>query len=426
MAKNIEPKFIVGLEVGTSKVVAVVGEVLADGTVNVLGYGSSPSKGMDRGNINDLIAVRNSIERAVEAAESVADCHIKYVSLAITGNHITSINESGSTPITDGEVTEEDIEVAINNAKAVKMPDGLIPLHVIPQTFTVDKQDNIKNPLGLQGVRLSAQIHIIAAQEAWVNNLRKAVEDCGIVVDHIIFSAYASAFSILTDDEKEAGVCLVDFGAGSMDIMVYVDGAVQYSKVLPYGGNDIRDYLVERLGTPSQSAENVKISHGSAMPVPPELLDAYDKKKVEIPSLGGVPKVISKSFVVQDTAHCYGVLMSKIADELLLLRQYLNENGIIPTLKAGVVLTGGAAQINDMAKCASQILGCAVRVGSPQNIAGLTDYVNKPQYATVIGLLLKTYNDDDDAIATDTEGPGVFEPVVKGFRAIYHLIKKNF
>jgi len=243
MAKIIEPKTIVGLEVGTTKIVAVVGEILPDGVVNVIGVGSCPSKGIDKGSITDLSAVVTSIQRAIEAAESVADCQIMSVTLAITSEHIQSLNESGFVPITEGEVSQDEIDLAMHTARSVKLPEGLSLLHVIPQEYSVDKQQNIKNPLGLQGVRLGAQAHLIGCQQAWLNNLKKAVESCGLTVDQVVFSGLASSYSVLTEDEKDLGVCMIDFGGGTMDIMVYTNGALRFSKVIPYAGNSVTDFF---------------------------------------------------------------------------------------------------------------------------------------------------------------------------------------
>ncbi|MDU8924115.1 cell division protein FtsA [Pasteurellaceae bacterium LIM206] len=397
MAKIVESKTIVGLEVGTSKVVAVVGEVLPDGVVNVLGVGSCPSKGIDKGSINDLSAVVNSIQRAIEAAESVADCQIMSVTLAITGEHIQSINESGFVPIANGEVTQDEIDSAIHTASSVKMAEGLFLLHVIPQEYAVDKQQNIKNPLGLQGVRLKAQAHLIACHQAWVNNLQKAVESCGLKVDQIAFSGLASTYSVLTEDEKDLGVCLIDFGGGSMDIMVYTNGALRFSKVIPYGGNTITDYVAQSLTTSRSEAENIKITYGSAAKPSEETAELYAKKKVEVAGLGGSsPRTFTKAQIVEVTSRCYGDLLQVVENELIQLRNELAAKGIKQDLIAGIVLTGGSSQMEDIAKCATAIFNSHVRVGYPLNITGLTDYVNKPQFATVLGLLQYSHHNSEE------------------------------
>ncbi|MDG2915887.1 cell division protein FtsA [Bisgaard Taxon 10/6] len=397
MAKIVESKTIVGLEVGTTKVVAVVGEVLPDGVVNVLGVGSSPSKGIDKGSITDLSAVVSSIQRAIENAESVADCQIVSVTLAITGEHIQSFNESGFVPIANGEVTQDEIDSAMHTASSVKLPDGLSLLHVIPQEFAVDKQHNIKSPLGLQGVRLKAQAHLIGCQQAWLTNLQKAVESCGLKVDDVVFSGLASTYSVLTEDEKDLGVCMIDFGGGSMDIMVYTNGALRYSKVVPYGGNDITDFVAQSLTTSRNEAESIKINYGSAVNPSQELVEHFAKTKVEVAGLGGTSsRTFTKAQIVDVTSKCYGDLLKVIQNELINLRNDLTVKGIKHDLIAGVVLTGGGAQMDDVAKCATDIFGLHVRVGSPLNITGLTDYVNKPQYATVLGLLQYTHHNDEE------------------------------
>ncbi|WP_386692643.1 MULTISPECIES: cell division protein FtsA [unclassified Lonepinella] len=397
MAKIVESKTIVGLEVGTSKVVAVVGEILPDGVVNVLGYGSCPSKGIDKGSITDLSAVVKSIQRAIESAEAVADCQIISVTLAITGKHIQSLNDSGLEPIANNEVTQDEIDSAMHTASSVKLPEGLSLLHVIPQEYAVDQQQNIKNPLGLQGMRLKAQAHLIGCHQAWLSNLQKAVEQCGLKVDKVVFSGLASSYSVLTEDEKDLGVCLVDFGAGSMDIMVYTNGALRYSKVIPYGGNDITDFVAQSLTTSRHEAENIKINYGSAVNPSQDLIEHFAKKKVEVAGLGGTTaRTFSKAQIVDVTSKCYADLLFVVKNELDNLRQELIKKDVKADLIAGVVLTGGGANMEDIAKCATEIFGFHVRVGHPLNITGLTDYVNKPQYATVLGLLQYSHHNDEE------------------------------
>ncbi|WP_439241332.1 cell division protein FtsA [Lonepinella sp. BR2474] len=397
MAKIVESKTIVGLEVGTSKVVAVVGEVLPDGVINVLGYGSCPSKGIDKGSITDLSAVVKSIQRAIDSAEAVADCDIYSVTLAITGKHIQSLNDSGLEPIANNEVTQEEIDSAMHTASSVKLPEGLSLLHVIPQEYAVDQQQNIKNPLGLQGMRLKAQAHLIGCHQAWLSNLQKAVEQCGLKVDQVVFSGLASSYSVLTEDEKDLGVCLVDFGAGSMDIMVYTNGALRYSKVVPYGGNDITDFVAQSLTTSRHEAENIKINYGSAVNPSQDLAEHFAKKKVEVAGLGGTStRTFTKAQIVDVTSKCYRDLLFVVKNELDNLRQELIKKDVKADLIAGVVLTGGGANMDDVAKCATDLFGFHVRVGQPLNITGLTDYVNKPQYATVLGLLQYSHHNNEE------------------------------
>ncbi|MFC0323614.1 cell division protein FtsA [Gallibacterium melopsittaci] len=396
MAKIDEPQIIVGLEIGTSKVIAVVGELLPDGVVNVIGVGSCPSKGIDKGSITDLEAVVNSIRRAIEAAESVADLKlIARVTLAITGEHIQSLNESGFVALS-GEVTPADIDEAMHIASSVKVGDGLTVLHVIPQEYSVDQQMNIKNPLGLQGVRLTAQAHLIACHQDWLVNLRKAVERSGLKVDDIVFSGLASSYSVLSEEEKELGVCLIDIGAGTMDILVFTDGALRYSKVIPYAGNRVTDDVAQGIFTSRTNAENIKVNYGSAVLLSnPEKRNASSEKIIEVPGIGGRPsRVLTKESLSIITSARYKELLTLVDKELYQLKRHLKENNVSSELIAGIVLTGGGALIDGMLECATEVFGqqVQVKIGTPLNITGLTDYVDKPQYATVLGLLQYTYH----------------------------------
>lgn len=428
MAKIVEPKTVVGLEVGTTKIVAVVGEVLPDGVVNVIGVGSCPSKGIDKGSITDLAAVVTSIQRAIEAAESVADCQIMSVTLAITSEHIQSLNESGFVPITDGEVTQDEIDLAMHTARSVKLPEGLSLLHVIPQEYAVDKQQNIKNPLGLQGVRLRAQAHLIGCQQAWLNNLKKAVQSCGLKVEQVVFSGLASSYAVLTEDEKDLGVCMIDFGGGTMDIMVYTNGALRFSKVIPYGGNSVTDFVAQSLTTSRNEAESIKMHYGSAVNPTAELAEQYAKKKIEVAGLGGSSaRTFTKAQIVNVTSRCYRDLLILVEQELTNLRHRLAAEGIKQDLIAGIVLTGGGSQMEDIAKCATNIFGSHVRIGYPLNITGLTDYVNKPQYATVIGLL--QYNDpnnSEEPFYDPSSDDGFFSALGKGVKKFFNKVRSEF
>lgn len=409
MAKIDEPQIIVGLEIGTSKVIAVVGELLPDGVVNVIGVGSCPSKGIDKGSITDLEAVVNSIQRAIEAAESVADLKlIARVTLAITGEHIQSLNESGFVPLS-GEVTQADIDESMHIASSVKVGDGLTVLHVIPQEFSVDRQMNIKNPLGLQGVRLTAQAHLIACHQDWLINLRKAVERSGLIVDQIVFSGLASSYSVLSEEEKELGVCLIDIGAGTMDILVFTDGALRYSKVIPYAGNRVTDDVAQGIYTSRSNAENIKVNYGSAV-----LLSASEKrtspdKLIEVQGIGGrPPRGLTREDLSIITSARYRELLGMVDKELRQLKQELKNNNVASDLIAGVVLTGGGALIDGILDCATEVFGqqVQVKIGTPLNITGLTDYVDKPQYATVLGLLQYTYYNGESQQPLKAKGIG--------------------
>lgn len=422
MGKVAESKIIVGLEVGSAKVVAVVGEVLPDAVVNVLGIGVCPSKGIDRGSVIDLDAVVHSIERAIEQAESVADCQIMSVTLAITGSHIRTVNEIGIIPLEGGEVNSDDLEAAIYSARSVKLADGSETLHVIPQEYAVDRLPSTKNPLGLQGMRLQAQAHLITCHQDWLRNLQKAVERSKLKIDQVVFSGLASGYSVLTEDEKELGVCLVDIGGGTMDILVYTDGALRYSKVIPFAGNNITDYIAQTFTTSRMEAENIKVKYGSAINPPTH----FAEKKFEVAGLGGrMPMTLTKAHLARVTSTCYRDLLQVVQQELLQLNTELIQKGIKSDLIAGIVLTGGGSQVEDIVECAKSIFGAQVRVGYPLNITGLTDYVNKPQYATVLGLLQYSYLNDNEA-SVSAPARKVSGSLVEYVKKGLHWIKSSF
>ncbi|MDY2946434.1 MAG: cell division protein FtsA [Mannheimia varigena] len=423
MTKAAESKIIVGLDIGTSKVVAVVGEVLPDGVINVMGSGVCPSKGVDRGGIIDLNAAVNSIQRAIQQAESIADCQIMGVTLAISGQHIVGLNESGTSTLSGGIVTQDNIESAVDMAKAIKLQDGLETLHMIPQEYNVDRLPATKNPIGLSGMRLQVQAHLIACHQAWLKNLKNAVEQAKLKVDQVVFSGLASSYSVLTEDEKELGVCLIDIGGGTMDVLVYTDGALRYSKVIPFAGNNITDYLARVFTTSRQEAESIKVSYGSAISPPSHNAD----KKIEVTGLGGRPaRTFTRAQVATVTSQCYNDLLKVVEDELTQLRNELFQKGIKQELIAGIVITGGGSQIEDIVECAKSIFGSQVRVGYPLNITGLTDYVNKPQYATALGLLQYShYNYTEQGNSTEAN-EDIFAPIGIGAKKIINFFKSKF
>lgn len=424
MTKAEESKIVVGLDVGTHKVVAVIGEVLPDGVINVMGVGICPSKGVDKGGVIDLDAVITSISRAIEEAEYIVDgCKVVGVTLSISGE-IIAFNESGQVPLSS-IVKQEDVENAIHIARSVKLPDGLDILHIIPQEYRVDRLPATKNPLNLAGNRLTAQAHLIACHNDWLLNLKNAVERSKYKIDQIVFSGLASSYSVLTEDEKELGVCLIDIGGGTMDVLVYTDGALRFSKVIPFGGNNITDYIAEVFATSRQQAENMKIQHGSAISPPTSSLE----RKITVEGLGGrSPRTFTRTQLSEVTARCYRDLLGVVAHELAQLRTELYQKGIKQELIAGIVLTGGGSQIEDIVECAKSVFNSEVRVGYPLNITGLTDYVNKPQYATVLGLLQYShYNDVDSSPSSSGNEIGTaINVVVNKAKNFVNWIKKSF
>ncbi|MDO4697292.1 MAG: cell division protein FtsA [Pasteurellaceae bacterium] len=425
MTKVVDSKIVVGLDIGSHKVVAVVGEVLPDGVINVLGSGVSPSKGVQGGGVVDLDAVVNAIQRSIEEAESISECKIMGVTLALSGSHIIGLNENGTVPLS-GLVTSENIDNAIHIARSVKLPDGLEMLHIIPQEYQVDKLPATKNPLNLSGMRLKAQAHLIACHNDWLRNLKNAVERSKLKIDQIVFSGLASSYSVLTEDEKELGVCLIDIGGGTMDVLVYTDGALRFSKVIPFGGSHVTDYIAQIFTTSRQEAEKIKVQFGSAVSPPSN----FPEKKIELAGLGGrMPRTFTKAQLSNYTAQCYHDLLSIVANELTQLRSELYQKGIKQELIAGIVLTGGGSQIEDIVECAKSVFGSQVRLGTPLNITGLTDYVNKPQYATVLGLLQYShYNDPENATGGEFSGQlgGAIDVVGRLVKKGFNWIKSSF
>lgn len=428
MTNIAEANTVVGLDIGTSKVVAVIGEVLPDGVIKVMGAGISPSKGVDRGGIIDLDAVTRSIRNAIEEAESISDLEFLALTLAISGQHITGLNEIGQVPLSN-TVKQEDIDAAMHYASAIRLPDELEILHIVPQEYKVDRLPATKNPLGLSGNRLVAHTHLIAAHKDWKRNLINAVESVERekkfkVVD-VVFSGLASAHSVLTDDEKELGVCLIDIGAGTMDVMIYTDGALRFSKVFPFAGNDVTDYLARVFATSRKEAENIKINYGSAVYPPTNNPD----KKFSIAGLaGGAPRIYTKDNVAKITSQCYTDLLKVVEAELTKLQQELFQKGIKQELIAGFVLTGGGSQIEDIVECAKNVFGAHVRVGTPLNLTGLTDYVNKPQYAAVLGLLQYDFyhSSKKSTIINNPNVVDAFESVKRKTRQALLWIKEKF
>lgn len=383
MTKSAERNLIVGLDIGTAKVTALVGEVLPDGDLNVIGLGSHSSKGMDKGGVNDLESVVKSLKRAVDEAEMMADCQITSVYLGLSGKHIECRNETGMVPISDEEVTQEDVDNVIHTAKSVRLSDEHRVLHVLPQEYSIDFQEGIKNPIGLSGVRMHAKVHLITCHNDMARNIEKCVERLGLRVDQLIFSALASSYAVLTDDEKELGVCVVDIGGGTMDMAVFTGGALRHTKVIPYAGSTVTSDIAYAFGTPPLDAEAIKVRHGAAFS---RLVSKEDT--IEVPSVGGRPaRSLQRQTLAEVIEPRYSELLGMINQELSKIQGELKKAGVKHQLAAGLVLTGGAAQIEGLVECAEQIFQCQVRIGQPDGVKGLSDYVETPVYSTAVGLL---------------------------------------
>ena len=420
MTKSSDDNIIVGLDIGTATISALVGEVLPDGQINIIGAGSSPSRGMDKGGVNDLESVVKSVQRAIDQAELMAECQITNVFISLSGRHIASRIEKGMGAISDQEVSQEDMDRAIHTAKSIKISDEQRILHVIPQEFTIDYQEGIKNPLGLSGVRMEVSVHLISCHNDMAKNIIKAVERCGLRVEHIVYSGLAASNAVITEDERELGVCVVDIGAGTIDVSIWTGGALRHTEVFSYAGNAVTSDIAFAFGTPVNDAEEIKVKYGCALS---ELVSKDDS--VNVPSVGGRPsRSLQRQTLSEVIEPRYTELMGLVNQTIDTVQQKLREDDIKHHLAAGVVLTGGASQIEGLVECAERVFRNQVRVGKPLNVSGLTDYVKAPYHSTAVGLL---HYAKDFQINDDTEYSEPHRSTVTGlFDRLRNWIQKEF
>lgn len=376
IVKTDEDKMIVSLDVGTSKVVALIGEMLPDGELSVVGVGVTAARGMDKGGVNDLNLVVQSIQRAIDEAELMADCRVSSVYLNISGRHIGCQNENGMVPINETEVTQDDVESVIHAAKSVPIAQERRILHVLPQEYVIDSQESIKSPIGMSGVRMEARVHIITCANDMAKNIQKAVERCDLKVDSLIFSALASSYAVLTDDEKELGCALVDMGGGTIDISLFSGGVLRHTAVIPVAGNQVTNDIAKIFRTPLSHAEDIKVQYACALR---QLVSHEDN--IEVPSVGGRPsRTMSRHILAEVVEPRYQELFELVRDEI-------EKSGLDEQIAAGVVLTGGTSKMEGALEFAEEIFQMPVRLGEPLNVKGLTDYVSDASYATSVGLL---------------------------------------
>ena len=376
MAKKIERNMIVGLDIGTSKVVAIVGEVNEDGRLEIVGIGNHPSRGLKKGVVVNIESTVQSIQRAIEEAELMAGCQIHSVYAGIAGSHVRSLNSHGIVAIRDKEVTPGDVERVIDAARAVAIPADQKIVHILPQEFLIDDQEGIREPVGMSGVRLEAKVHMVTGAVSAAQNIEKCVRRCGLEVDDIILEQLASSYAVLTDDEKELGVCLVDIGGGTTDIAIYTDGAIRHTAVIPIAGDQVTNDIAVALRTPTQYAEQIKTQYACALS---QL--AESNTDIEVPSVGDRPaRRLSRQTLAE-------VVEPRYEELLTLVHQEIRRSGFEDIIAAGVVLTGGSSKMRGVIDLAEEIFHMPVRLGVPQNIAGLVDAVKCPKYATGVGLL---------------------------------------
>ncbi len=367
---------IVGLDIGTSKIVAIVAEMRPDGHYEIVGLGQHDSRGLKKGVVVNIESTVASIQRALEEAELMADCKIRTVYAGIAGSHIRSFNSSGMVAIKDKEVTEADMARVIETAKAVNIPTDQQIVHVLPQEFIIDGQEDIREPIGMSGVRLEVKVHIVTGAVSAAQNIVKCVRRCGLEVNDLILQPLASSMSILTQDEKELGVALVDVGGGTTDIAIFTGGAIRHTAVIPIAGDQITNDIAMALRTPTPEADEIKLRFGIARQV---LADPGEK--IEVPGLGDrAPRTLSRQALA-------AVIEPRIEELFSLVHQVVRESGYEELLSSGVVLTGGTSLLPGMVELAEDIFLKPVRIGMPDYAGGLADVVRSPRYSTAVGLL---------------------------------------
>ena len=366
----------VGLDIGTTKVAVVVAEPDERGALKVVGVGYAPSNGIRRGVVVDIESTVQSIQRAIEEAELMAGCEIHSVHAGIAGSHIRSMDSHGIVAIRDREVTQQDVDRVIEAARAVAIPADQKILHTLPQEFIIDHQDGIRHPIGMSGVRLEARVHLVTGAVSAAQNIYKCVKRCGLEVDDLVLEQLASSYAVLSEDERELGVCLVDIGGGTTDIAIFKGGAIRHTSVIPIAWDQVTNDIAVALRTPTQHAEEIKIRYACALR---QL--ASSSETIEVPSIGDrSPRRLNRQTLAEVVEPRY--------DELLTLVQAeLRRSGYEELIAGGVVLTGGSAKIEGLIDLAEEVFHMPVRLGIPEGVTGLADVVRNPIYATGVGLL---------------------------------------
>ncbi|MDP2152956.1 MAG: cell division protein FtsA [Methylotenera sp.] len=372
-----DKNLIVGLDIGTSKIVAIVAELQPEGTLKVIGLGQHISRGLKKGVVVNIESTMQSIQRALEEAELMADCKINNVYTGIAGSHIKSLNSHGMVKIKDAEVSQMDVDRVIETARAIALPADQQILHILTQEFIIDGQEDVREPLGMSGMKLEVKVHIVTGAVAAAQNIVKCIKRCGIEVSDLILQPLASSLAVLTEDEKELGVCLVDIGGGTTDIAVFKQGAIRHTAVVPIAGDQMTNDVAVAFRTPTQSAEDIKIKHGCALR---QLADP--REVVEVPGVDGRdPRQLS----VQTLAE---VLEPRVVELYELVLNELRRSGMEDMIASGIVITGGSAMMRGMVELGEEIFHMPVRLGMPRYVGGLSEVVSNPRYATGVGLVL--------------------------------------
>ena len=401
-------KMIVGLDIGTSKVVSIVAELLPEGDIEVVGIGSHPSiKGLKKGVVVNIESTVQSIHRAVEQAELMAGCQINSVFAGIAGSHIRSFNSNGIVAIRDQEVFQPDVDRVIDAAQAAAIPADQRILHILPQEYVIDTQEGVKEPLGMSGVRLEARVHLVTCAVNAAQNIEKCIRRCGLEVEDIILEQLASSYAVLTEDEKDLGVCLVDIGGGTTDIAVFTDSAIRHTAVIPIAGDQITNDIAIALRTPPPNAEEIKIKYACAL-----ASLARGNETIKVPSVGDrSDRDLSRQTLAE-------VVESRYEELFTLIQAELRRSGFEDLIAAGIVLTGGTSKMEGVVELAEEIFHMPVSIGKPKGITGLSDIVKNPIYSTAVGLLMFAAEQQMDSLSMRTyeNRKGVVNRVKNWFR----------
>jgi cell division protein FtsA len=407
--KPVNKDLLVGIDIGTSKVVTLVAEIAPDGKLNIIGFGSHPSQGLKRGVVVNIESTVQSIQRSVEDAEHMAGCEIFSAYTGIAGSHIRSINSHGIVAIRDREVCMNDVDRVIDAAKAIAIPADQKILHVLPQEFMIDNQNSIREPVGMSGVRLEAKVHIVTGAVSAAQNIIKCMKRCGLATSDIVLEQFASSQSILTEDEKELGVCMIDIGGGTSDIAIFTDGAIRYTAVIPIAGDQVTNDIAIALRTPTRNAEEIKIKYGCALQ---DLVDP--NQSIEIPVIGDRA---SRRLPGRALAE---VIEARYEELFMLALNELRRSGLENFISAGIVLTGGASKVVGAQELAERVFKIPVRIGKPECVTGLPDIIHNPIYATGVGLLVygqkQRANQRDVVISQPSSMKGLFSRMRNWFQ----------
>jgi cell division protein FtsA len=397
--------YIVGLDIGTTKICCIIGEVTSENEIDIIGMGQSPSRGLRKGVVVNIDSTVESIKTAVEEAELMAGCEIDSVFVGIAGGHINSLNSHGIIAVKGKDITQKDIERVIEAAKAIAIPLDREVIHVLPQEYIVDNQDGIKTPLGMAGVRLESKVHIVTAAVTSAQNIVKCVNKAGLGVQDIVLEQLASSESVLSTDEKELGVAMIDIGGGTSDLAIFFQGAIKHTSVLTIAGSQMTNDIAIGLRTPNSEAEKIKHSYGCAYsPL------VRDDETIEVPSVGGrEPRTVSRQILSE-------IIEARAKEMFELLDHELNASGYREIISSGIVLTGGAANMQGIAELAESVFQGPVRVGTPIGLGGLIDVVNSPMYATSTGLIQYGSKRLKSGAIKELQGRNLFEKIFSRMR----------